>query len=98
MTREEVERQIRELLATETRAVILSNKLYTPEGLFNQIAHTREERRAVVQTNLWRDAMDRLRELQQTEAAALAGASELLRARLQGGDFRVRLEPADTRK
>lgn len=76
MTREEAERPIRELLATETRAVVLSNKLFTPDGLFNQIAHNEQERREVVKTDLWRDSMARLRELQYQDAAALTDVTE----------------------
>jgi hypothetical protein len=97
MTQDEVERQIRELLATETRAVVLSNKLFTPDGLFNQIAHTEQERRDLVKTDLWRHAQARLRELQSQEAAALAEASKVIRERLPSSAYRVWLEPIDTK-
>ena len=97
MTRDEVERQIRELLATETRAVTLSNKLFTPDGLFNQIAHTQDERRAVTQTDLWREAMTRLRELQSREAEALDEATQVIRQRLPSSAYRIWLEPLETK-
>ena len=97
MTREDVERQIRELLATETRAVTLSNKLFTPGGLFNQIAHTQDERRAVTRTDLWRDAMVRLRELQSQEAEALDEATKVIRQRLPSAAYRIWLEPLETK-
>jgi hypothetical protein len=75
MTREEAEHEIRELLTTETRAVVLSNKLFTPDGLFNRIAHTEAERREVINTSLWRDAQARLRELEDREIATFSQAT-----------------------
>ena len=96
MTRDEVENTIRGLLATETRAVVLSNKLFTPEGLFNQIAHNEQERREMVKTELWRDAQARLRELQYREADALDAASKVISERLPEGRYRIRLEPIDS--
>ena len=96
MTREEVERQIRELLTTERRAVVLSNKLFTPGGLFNQIAPTEQERKEVVKSDLWRDAHARLRELEFQEADALDAATKVLTERLPHGHYRIRLEPIDS--
>jgi hypothetical protein len=96
MTRDEAERQIRELLTTEDRAVVLSNKLFTPDGLFNQIAHTPEERRELTKTDLWRDAMARMRELESREAEALNEATKVLSQHLPPGRYRIRLEPVDS--
>ena len=96
MNREEAERQIRELIATETRAVVLSNKLFTPDGLFNEIAHNEQDRREVVKTQLWRDAQSRLRELEHREADALNEATKILAERLPLGRYRIRMEPIDT--
>ena len=42
--REQVEEQIRALLATETSGINLSNRLFSPDGLFNQLARTADER------------------------------------------------------
>ena len=96
MTRQEVEDRIRKLLATETRAVALSNQLFTPDGLFNQIAHNEQERREIVKTELWRDAQARVRELQYREADVLREVSNLVKERLPDGDYRIRLEPIDS--
>jgi hypothetical protein len=38
--REQVEQKIREVLATECHAIPLSNKLFRPDGLFNELGAT----------------------------------------------------------
>ena len=48
--RDNIEKQIREQLTTETSGILLSNKLFSPDGLFNQLAHTEDERRIVSQS------------------------------------------------
>lgn len=65
-----IEEEIREILAHETDAITLSNKLFSPNGLFNELANTVEERRAVARTPLFKEAQHRLTELQSREAAA----------------------------
>jgi|SRR6516165_6025717 hypothetical protein len=97
MTREEAERQIRELLASEDRAVILSNKLFTPNGLFSQLGQTLEERREVIKSDLWRDAMARMRELESREAEALDEATKVIRDRLPSSGYRVWLQPIESK-
>ncbi|MBI1918269.1 MAG: hypothetical protein HYS12_26555 [Planctomycetes bacterium] len=67
--REQLEDQIRQALANETSAILLSNKLFTPDGLFYRLATTEEERRVVAQSPLFRQALDRLAELRRTEVA-----------------------------
>jgi len=64
----DVERQIRELLASETSAIVLSNKLFTPDGLFSFLASTRAEREILVRSPLFKQAQQRVRELQYKEA------------------------------
>ncbi|WP_439621578.1 hypothetical protein [Gemmata sp.] len=71
MTRDEVELEIRRVLATETSAVRLSNALFTPGGLFSELAPTTAERLAVVDTPLFDEANRRLSELQLIEAGKL---------------------------
>jgi hypothetical protein len=93
MVREEVERQIRDLLATETQAASLSNKLFTPTGLFSHLANTEEERWAVTRTDLWRDAQARVRELEKVELAAFQEAAKVIEERLPHGRYRIRFEP-----
>ena len=96
MTREAAERTIRSLFLAELSAAAFSNKLFTPDGLFNQIAHNEQERREVVKTELWRDAMVRLRELQYQDAATLADVTRLIGERLPSAAYRVWLEPIET--
>ena len=69
MTRDEAERKIREVLATEQNAIRLSNALFTPDGLFSKLAADEAERRALVGSALFREAQRRLSELQRAEMA-----------------------------
>jgi hypothetical protein len=66
---EQIEEQIRNVLAQETRAIPLSNALFQPDGLFSRLAGTEAERRLVAQSPLFRQAQERLSELQRQEAA-----------------------------
>jgi hypothetical protein len=74
VSRTDIERQIRELLTTETRATVLSNKLFRPDGLFARLAGTPEERRELTKTPLFREAQDRLSDLQRAEMIAFRQA------------------------
>jgi hypothetical protein len=71
-TREQIEQQVRELLANETRAIPLSNQLFSQEGLFAQLGTTAEERRALLQSPLYREARRRVAELEKQEAEEFA--------------------------
>jgi hypothetical protein len=71
MNASDVECQIRHLVATETSAIVLSNKLFTPDGLFSLLATTRAEREVLVRTPLFKQAQHRVRELQYQEAEQL---------------------------
>jgi len=72
----EVERRIREVLAAETHSVALSNKLFTPDGLFSLLARTEEERRVVSKSQLFREALARVSELMRQEVDALERKTE----------------------
>jgi hypothetical protein len=69
MTRDEVERKIRDVLATEQSAIRLSSALFTPAGLFSHLAADEAERRVLVTSALFREAQRRLSELQRAEMA-----------------------------
>lgn len=72
-----IEAEIRRLLATETRTTVLSNKLFQQgTGLFGQLAATEDERRALVGTDLFRQAQARVRALQYRDGDALRRAAE----------------------
>ena len=64
-----LEQEIRNLLATDTDSIALSNKLFGPGGLFGQLASTPAERRAVTQSSLFQDAQQRLSELRRHDAS-----------------------------
>src|SRR5438874_326554 len=89
--REQIKQQIRELLQGETSGIRLSNRLFAPDGLFNQIATTDAERRALVQTPLFREAQTRLSELQRKEAADFSRVVAQVEA-ARGKDFLFKLE------
>jgi hypothetical protein len=90
--RDRIEEQIREVLAKETQAIALSNKLFTPEGLFSRLAATEEERRAVSQSPLFRQAQGRLLELQKKEAAEFGRAVQQVRSPIPDGSYWLKLE------
>jgi hypothetical protein len=90
--REQLEKQILDVLAAETQAIPLSNKLFSPSGLFNQLAATEEERRVVARSALFQQAQRRLTELQRHEAAAFARAVEQTQSALPDQDYVLKLE------
>jgi hypothetical protein len=91
--RERIEEQIREVLANETHAILLSNKLFHPDGLFNQLAHTEEERRSVVQSALFKQAQRRLLTLQYQEAMEFKRTVEQAQGALSETGYLFKLEP-----
>ena len=68
---DQVQRDIRRLLASETSAIRLSNLLFTPGGLFSKLYTTETERLALVESPLFAEANRRLSELQLQESAHL---------------------------
>src|SRR5438132_1796880 len=93
--RERVEEQIREVLTTESHAIPLSNKLFRPDGLFNQLAKTEGERRIVVQSSLFKQAQRRLMELEEKEATEFAQAVRQAQAAGPEGTYLLKLESVD---
>ncbi|MBN9120896.1 MAG: hypothetical protein J0I06_17385 [Planctomycetes bacterium] len=91
--REQIEAEIRQLLATETRTTVLSNKLFQQgTGLFGKLAVTEDERRALVRSELFREAQARVRELQYRDADALREAVKVLNEQLPDTDVRLSLD------
>jgi hypothetical protein len=70
MTVDEATQLIREALAMESSAVRLSNRLFSPEGLFRWLADDDNARKELVVSPLFQQAQRRVRELQYQEAAA----------------------------
>jgi hypothetical protein len=71
---EQVEQQIRDVIANEALAIPLSAKLFSPTGLFSRLASTESERKALVGSPLFKEAQRRFRELQYQEAEAFGRA------------------------
>ena len=94
--REQIEEQIRTVLATETRAIPLSNKLFRPDGLFSRLAATEAERRVVAQSPLFRQAQKQLSELQRQEAAEFGRVVQEAQASLPEAGWWLRLEQPST--
>jgi hypothetical protein len=92
MTPQQIEQEILNVLAESTTAVGISDKLFTPDGLFSRLASTEEERRAMVQTPLFKQAQRRFRELQFKEAAEFQQAVAPLQATELGNGYRVTIE------
>jgi hypothetical protein len=96
LNEKQIEQQIRDVLATEGQALALSNRLFSPDGLFCQLAQTEQERRLVAQSPLFKQAQRRLTELQQKEGAAFTQAVQRAGAALQSGDYWLKLEQSST--
>lgn len=96
MTPQEIEQKILNVLAQETTAVGISDKLFTPDGLFSLLASTKEERQVLVHTPLFMQAQQRFRNLQFKEAEEFQQAV----SKLQGSDleknYTVKIERAKT--
>ncbi len=64
MKRDEIEKQIREVLATETSYWALSDKLFGPEGLFGKMGANVEERKIIGRSPLFKEAQKRIRDME----------------------------------
>jgi hypothetical protein len=71
-----LERQVCDILATEDDALRLSDALFRPDGLFSQMATTKDERRALAQSPLFKEAQRRLAALRRTEGREFSLAVE----------------------
>jgi hypothetical protein len=94
--REQIEQQIRELLATESQALLLSDKLFSPSGLFSQLASTEQERRTIARSTLFKEAQWRLTALQQAEAATFSRVVRQVQDSSPDGSVRFKIEQAGT--
>jgi hypothetical protein len=76
-----IEELVHEALATESTASGLSDRLFSPSGLFSYLADSEETRQQLVRSSLFRQAQRRLTELQQKEADEFSRVV----AQLEGG-------------
>jgi hypothetical protein len=67
---QEIENRIRALLSAKTTSRTLSNALFGPMGLFGKLGATEEQRRAISQTPLYKQAHARIMEIERAEMAA----------------------------
>jgi hypothetical protein len=68
MTPEEIEQEIRRAIETENDAVTLSNRLFSQDhGLFPLLGATEADRRRIVSSPLFREAQQRIRDLEYAE-------------------------------
>jgi hypothetical protein len=95
INREQTEQQIRDVMRNETRAIPLSNKLFSPEGLFNLLAKTEDERRLLAASPLFTAAQQRLLELQRAEAAEFARVVRQVESPLANENYLLKLEQTE---
>ena len=96
MNTQEIEQAILKVLAEETSAVGISNRLFTPDGLFSMLAATEEERRVLVRTPLFTQAQKRFRELQFKEAEEFRHALTDMQGTDLEKNYHVKIERAKT--
>jgi hypothetical protein len=70
MNTNEIEQEIERLLATESSAIVLSEKVFSQDGLFSKLASNIEQRKELVRSSLYQRAQKRFRELQFKEMDA----------------------------
>jgi hypothetical protein len=90
MTPAQIQEAIQNIVATATSAAALSDRLFSPDGLFNCLATTADERRRLVGTPLFREAQKRFRELQLQEAALFKEA--VREAKIAFSEYEVKVE------
>ena len=97
--RDELERQIRELLTADLDSVTLSNKLFQQgSGLFARLGQTEERRREIVKSELWQLAQTRLRELEKRDLGRFREVVKVVEKHRPPGTYVLRLEPAEQPK
>jgi hypothetical protein len=94
MNRQQIEQEILKVLDEEQTAVGISDKLFTPDGLFSLLATSEEERRTLVQSELFKKSQKRFRELQFKEAEQFQQATSNLQGTSLGNNYAVKIERA----
>jgi hypothetical protein len=93
---EQIEQQIRAILTEETHAIPFSNRLFAPDGLFNKLAQTEDQRRALARSPLFKQAQKRFLELQRAEVAEFSGVLRQAHAAIPGETFFIKLENTES--
>ena len=93
MTNEKsIEDRIQDALTSEQDAISLSNQLFSPGGLFNQLAKSEAERRSLVATPLFKAAQRQVSVLKSDQAQQFARAVEQFEAGRSGKESLHRME------
>ncbi len=71
-----IEKEIRQVLKSETSAILLSEKLFSSHGLFSRLAASEQGRKKVARSALFRQALARFAELKREGAGKLSQANE----------------------
>ena len=75
--REQIEQEIRDLLSVNLSSREFSNRVFGQfHGLFPRLGPAEADRRAIVGTELWKQAKARLRELERLELERLRRATK----------------------
>ncbi len=97
--REELERQIRELLTADLDCVSLSNRLFQQGvGLFSRLGTTEVDRRELVESELWAMAQARMHELESRDLDRFREVVRTVQQHHPAGGYALRLEPAERPK
>ena len=90
--REQIEAEIRAVLLADLDAVTLSNRLYAQgTGLFVRLGDTPEERRRIVQSDLWKTAQARVRELERRDLERFREVVRKVEEHRPAGTFTLQL-------
>jgi len=93
--KERIEGEIRDLLTVDTDSVTLSNKLYGQGiGLFVQLATSIDDRKQVVESELWKVARARLRVLEDRDVDRFRAVVQKVEEHRAPGSYVLRLESA----
>ena len=96
--RDQIEQQIRSLIAADMDSTTFSNLLYQQgTGLFARLGPTIEERRAIIQTDLWKEAQQRLRELEARDVVRFREVVKKVEEYREPGSFVLKLEPVPSK-
>ena len=91
--REEIERRIRELLTADLDSITLSNRLFQQgTGLFALLGQTEEQRREIVRSELWKQARERLNELERRDLDRFREVVKAVEQCQPSGGLNLRLE------
>jgi len=97
--REELERQIHELLRADIDSISLSQRLFQQgAGLFARLGQTEEQRREIVRSELWKLAKQRLHELERRDLERFREVVKVVERHQPMGNYLFRMEAREQPK